>query len=286
MKAFRKGRSEKIDRACFGVAGPVAEGRAELTNLSWVLDEGDLASTIGLPVRLINDLVSHAWGVDVVERDHRQHFKTLREGQRVKDGSRAYLAAGTGLGEAGAVYMNLNGRVWHEAYASEGGHCDFSPSNEQQLRLRAFLARTFPRVTWEHVLSGSGLRNVYSFIASLPEFSQERLREEKPGAKAIVAGVREGVPACAEAWKLFVELYGSEAGNLALKTLCTGGLYLIGNIVADNLDIFDTQLFLSSMSKKGQANHEALLARMPVHLINFDDNGLYGSANYAATRMG
>jgi glucokinase len=286
VKQFRKDRTEKIDRACFGVAGPVAEGRAELTNLSWVLEERDLASAMGVPVRLINDLVSHAWGVDVVEHHHRQFFRTLRPGQRVSDGSRAYIAAGTGLGEAGAVYMNLNGQVWHEAFASEGGHCDFSPSNDLQLKLRAFLATSHARVTWEHVLSGSGLRNVYAFIASLPEFNGTALSEARPSSKTIVAGVRDRVPACVQAWKLFTELYGSEAGNLALKTLCTGGLYVIGNIIADNLDIFEPQRFLSAMSQKGQANHESLLRNIPVHLINFDDNGLYGAANYAVTRMG
>ena len=166
VQEYTRGLSYAFDRACFGVAGPVADGKVTLTNLSWQLDEQSLAKELNIPrVGLINDLVAHAESIEVLKPEC---FITLRAGEPVKGGGRAIIAAGTGLGEAGLFYdCKIN---HYRAYPSEGGHADFAPQDEEQDQLLKFLRKKVGRVSWESVLSGPGLKNVYDFVCSTEQF--------------------------------------------------------------------------------------------------------------------
>jgi glucokinase len=216
----------EIDRACFGVAGPVAAGKVKPTNLPWQLEEALLAETLKIPrVLLINDLVAHAEGIELL--DPGQLIELCR-GEMAPRGNRAIIAAGTGLGEAGLVFdEHLNG---YRAFASEGGHVDFSPRGEVQIALMRYIERAQGIATWERVLSGPGLRHIYDFFCSEEQLGKAAaLPMAEPAPSDIsAAGMVNSNPAAAAAVDLFISLYGSEAGNLALKLLASGGVYVGG----------------------------------------------------------
>jgi glucokinase len=276
---FLQSVSHPIDRACFAVAGPVAMGRVTLTNLSWELDEQQIARRFNFgKFALINDLMGHAEGIEVLTPDR---VVTLWAGTPQHDGNRAIIAAGTGLGQAGLFFDRRSNR--YRSFASEGGHCDYAPRNPREDRLLAFLRqRIGGPVSFENLLSGRGLRNLYDFVLTEPQFVQHRLPQPDPQPADVTKAALDGSnPAAVEAMNLFVSIYGQEAGHLALKMLATGGLYIGGGIAPKILPALRQPVFLESFRLHSVEKMQALLGRIPVHVINFEMNGLYGAANYA-----
>ena len=219
----------KLTRASFGIAGPVRNGRCEATNLPWVVDSKTLAKRLGLKrVGLINDLEANAYGIAVLQSTD---FVILNKGARNAKGNKAIISAGTGLGEAG---MYWDGQV-HRPFPSEGGHADFAPRNHLEMELLDYLMKRYRRVSYERLVSGPGLVNVYQFLRDTgkgeePAWLAEQMRHGDP-APIISQHAMDGKsPLCLHALELFVSLYGAEAGNLALKIMATGGVYLGGGI--------------------------------------------------------
>ena len=269
----------KIKLACFGVAGPVKDGRAKLTNLEWSFDERKLPKSLKIPrVALINDLVAHAEGINELRP---KDLVTLQRGVAVKHGNRAIIAPGTGLGEAGLVFDPRSND--YRAYASEGGHSDFAPTDDRQIALMSFIrARTGGRCSWEDVLSGPGLKHVYEFIALPGRFHVE---STYPGADARPAEISEAAmksecKAAIASTELLATLYGAEAGNLALKTLATGGVYIGGGIANYILKFLKHARVREAFTRKGPPSIQQLLSRMPIHVIT-SDGALLGAAHYA-----
>jgi glucokinase len=264
--------------ACFGIAGPVAGRTARTTNLAWRIDAGGIERAFGIRrVRLINDLEATGWGIadlgpgDVCE---------LQAGSPDAVGNRAVIAAGTGLGEGGLFWDGRRHRPW----ATEGGHTCFAPRNELEIELLQFLARRFPRVSWERVVSGRGLVNIYDFLLERSGGRSEAWLAEEMAtgdpAAAISAAARAGrSEICAGAVALFVSLYGAEAGNLALKVLALGGVYLGGGIAPKLLDELRRPAFREAFLAKGRMR--PLLEAMPVRVILNERAALIGTARAA-----
>jgi glucokinase len=282
---FRKPFDHPIDSACFAVAGPVSQGKVTLTNLSWHLEEQKLCDELKVPrVALINDLMGHAEGIEVLSPDQ---FITLNAGQPVPGAGRAVIAAGTGLGEAGLFYDFKNKR--YRSFPSEGGHTDFSPRNEEEERLMDFLRTRVEHVYWELMLSGRGMRNLYDFYCESGKFAKSDWLPDKPeyGGKGptpadiSTAGLNGTNKVAEAALDLFVILYGAEAGNLALRMLATNGVYLGGGIAPKIASKLKSPAFLNAFFAKSTDLIEEIMKKIPVHIINFELAGLYGAANYA-----
>ena len=272
------------DRAGFGVAGPVARGRSQATNLAWVLDEDDLARTLGLArVRLANDFVTLALGIPAVKP---ADLVTLNEGVRVDGGVIAIIGAGTGLGEATAL-RGPDGRL--QVFPSEGGHCDFAPRTEREIAVLRYLLARFEHVSWERVLSGEGLVSLAEALAqagglALPPPVLLAARDDRKRAPAAVTdAAAAGDPLCRQALQLFCSLYGAEAGNLALKTLPAGGLFVAGGIAPRILDSLKDGRFREAFLSKGRMR--PVLEQIPVQIVLNTDVGLLGAASLAATSL-
>ncbi|MGC9158629.1 MAG: glucokinase [Terracidiphilus sp.] len=271
--------SQKATAACFGVPGPVRGGHLRLTNLPWTLDSRDLTASLGIPhVFLINDLEAVGYGVARLAPDQ---ICTLSEGDASPIGNRALIAAGTGLGEGMLVW---NGRS-HTPYPSEGGHADFAPRNEDEIDLLRYLQRRYPgHVSFERVASGMGLTNIYEFLRDArgmdePAWLAARMAAEDPNAviSELALGARSAI--CEKALDLFVSAYGAEAGNLALKVMALGGVYVGGGIAPRILDKLKDGSFLKAFTGKGRLS--PLLAGMPVRIILDSGAALLGAAAYA-----
>jgi glucokinase len=274
-----------IDRACFAVAGPVAQGQVTMINLSWHLEEKALAQELKIPrVTLINDLRGHAEGIEVLKPDQ---IITVFAGQPVAGGARAVIAAGTGLGEAGLAFDAKTGR--YLSFATEGGHSDFSPTNDEEDALLKFMRGRVKHVYWEMVLSGRGLRNLYDFYCAAGKFRKADELPEKPEWKGAGptppeisdAALKNTSPVAVAAVELFCRLYGAEAGNFALKTLATNGVYLGGGIAPRFAEKLKSPAVLAAFQGKGSEKMQAVMKQIPLHIINFELCGLYGAANYA-----
>jgi len=268
----------RVSRACFGVAGPVKQGRSETTNLPWVVDAARLARKLGLKrVGLLNDMEATAWGIAALKpRD----IEIINRGNADPKGNGAVIAAGTGLGEAG---LQWNG-VEHLPFASEGGHSDFAPRNELEVELLEFLRQQFGRVSYERVVSGPGLHNIYRFFRDIkkaeePAWLGEELSEGD--ASAVISRVAlEGRAAiCEQAMDQFVQIYGAESGNLALKMMATSGVYLGGGIAPKIAERIKRGDFLEAFASKGRLR--PLMEQIPVRIILNDGAALLGAARWA-----
>ena len=271
----------QVDHACFGIAGPIRNGRCETTNLAWVVDSRTLADKLAIPtVSLINDLEATAHGIaalgleDVVE---------LNPGGPDATGNMAVVAAGTGLGEAGLAW---DGRQ-HHPFASEGGHADFAPQDELQIELLGFLMKEFGHVSVERVLSGPGLHNIYRFLRDAkgghePAWLAQEMRDRGGPAAISKAGLENRSSLCARALELFVAIYGAEAGNFALKVMATGGVYIGGGIAPQILEKLREPIFMEAFVAKGRLR--SLMEAMPVRVIRNDRTALLGAARCAALR--
>jgi len=264
----------EIDGACFDVAGPVRNGRAKTTNVPWIVDARQVAGAIGLPsIELVNDLVATAYGIaELTSAD----IETLNHGEPSIGGSLAVIAAGTGLGEAGLIW---NGGCYH-AVATEGSHSDFGPRSSLQVELYAFLSRD-SHVSYEDVCSGIGLLTVYRYLRERsrrrePAWLASAIRNGDAAAAISSAGLTGRDAICAEALDLMVSIYGAEAGNLALRLLATGGIYIGGGIAPHILPKLRHHSFLDSLTSKGR--FRAMLEQIPVHVILNERAALLGAA--------
>jgi glucokinase len=275
--------AEKVTAACFGVPGPVREGRLRLTNLPWTLDSRELARHLKIDyVFLINDLQANGYGI--AELDAEQIY-TLNKGDSRQVGNRTLISAGTGLGEAVLVW---NGRD-HVPYPSEGGHADFAPRNEDEIDLLRFLWQKYKgRVSYERVVSGMGLTNIYEFLRDArgleePAWLAERMTQEDPNAVIAESALEARSELCEKALDMFVSAYGAEAGNLALKFLSVGGLYVGGGIAPRILEELKDGTFMKAFTDKGRLSQ--LLKNMPVRVILESRTALIGAAAYAEARV-
>ncbi|HEU4401441.1 MAG TPA: glucokinase [Candidatus Polarisedimenticolia bacterium] len=275
---FLAGRPGRVSRACFGIAGPVRDGRCETTNLPWVVDARDLARDLRIEsARLINDLEANAYGLAALRPED---FAVLHTGEPDPAGNAALIAAGTGLGEAGLFW---DGRR-HRPFATEGGHGDFAPRDDLEIDLLRYLKRDQGHVSWERVLSGPGLHAIYLFLrdgghGDETPWVAERLRREDPAAVIATAAIEGRSALCGRALDLFVALYGAEAGNLALKVMATGGVYVGGGIAPRILARLKGSGFMDAFLDKGRMR--PLLERMPVRIILNDAAALLGAARCA-----
>jgi glucokinase len=267
--------------AGFGVAGPVAKGRSHTTNLPWIVDARDLAQTLGVEcVRLVNDFHALALGIPAVQPND---LVTLNEGVRDPRGPWAVIGAGTGLGEAIAMLTDAGER---EVLATEGGHCSFAPRTELEWGVLRFLNQRYDHVSWERILSGDGLVNLAEALAHITrqkpaDALAEAIARDRANAPAMVtAGAIAGDALCRQAVELFCKLYGDEAGNLALKTLATGGVFVAGGIAPKILGFITDGRFRTAFLDKGRMR--VLLEQMPVQLVLDTDAGLLGAAALAA----
>jgi glucokinase len=273
--------SEKIDFCCFGVSGPVVDGKSHPTNLPWALDTDVLSSRLGAPTMLINDLEANAYGISALSPND---FIVLQEGKPGRHGNAAVISAGTGLGEAGLYW---DGQM-HRPYACEGGHATFSPINVLEIHLLEYLMKRFGHVSWERVLSGPGLLNIYEFLRDTgrgeePTWLAERMRSQDRSAVISNAAIHGESELCIAALNLFVSLYGSEAGNLALKAMALAGVYLGGGIAPRILGQLKQGTFLLSFRAKGRM-HETL-GDIPISVIMNDKASLIGAAKCAVIHM-
>jgi len=272
----------KVDAACFGVPGPVRNGRLRLTNLPWTLDSRELSTNLGIThVFLINDLEANGYGVAELSADQ---IYTLAEGDASQIGNRALIAAGTGLGEALLIW---NGRS-HVPYPSEGGHSDYAPRNEDEIDLLRFLKQKYDgRISQERVISGMGLTNVYDFLRDVrgmdvPKWLAERIAKEDPNAVVTECALAAKSEICEKALDMFVSAYGAEAGNLALKILSVGGVYVGGGIAPRIIEKLKDGTFMKAFTDKGRLSQ--LLINMPVRIILESRAALLGAAAYAEAR--
>jgi glucokinase len=283
-REFLAGIDHEIEYACFDVAGPVVGGRAKLTNLPWTVDARGLAATLGLRrVWLLNDLqatayaIPHLTGHDLV---------TINPGEPQEGGAIAVIAPGTGLGEAFLVYTDEG----YSAYASEGGHADFGPNDATQLALLGYLLERFGHVGYERVASGIGIPNIYDF------FRDTGYAPESPTLAAELAEADDRTPLISRSaqdadnpdplsvatLETFVSILGAEAGNLALKVLSTGGVYLGGGIPPRILPKLKEPNFMQAFTNKGR--FAEMLERMPVYVILIPA-ALIGAASYGLAHM-
>lgn len=269
----------RVERACFGVAGPIKHGRCEATNLAWVVDARQLASELGIEtVGLMNDLEANAYGIAALEAED---FLVLNGGARDAEGNAAVIAAGTGLGEAGLYWDGQQ----HRPFACEGGHADFAPRNALEVELLRYLLTRFEHVSWERVLSGRGLHNIYLFLRDTgrgtePAWLTEEMRQRDPAAAISQAALEGRCALCLQALELFVSLYGAEAGNLALKVMATGGVYVGGGIAPKIIDKLKDGTFMEAFTAKGRL--KPLLEAIPVGVILNDKTALHGAALWAS----
>jgi len=275
---------ERPDRVVLGVPGPVRHTPVKPVNLPWSIDPVQIADALGVGhVFLLNDLEATAYGTlaladdDIIEINH---------GEVDPTGARAVIAAGTGLGEAGLAWVGEH----YVAVPSEGGHASFAPGTELEAELWRWLFERHGHVSWERVVSGMGLVNIYEFLRARvgdsaagaePDWLRDQLQEQGVRARLISAAAKEhGVPLAGEALALFASLYGAEAGNLALKMLATGGVYIGGGIAPQIIEELTDGTFMDAFAEKGRVSD--VLRRIPVHIIKNDKTALLGAVYYGA----
>lgn len=284
VEAFLTKTGGSVSAACFGVPGPVIGGRAHLTNLPWVLEEAALCRSMNLrQVSLLNDLQAVAHAVPDLRPEE---MVTINTGTAVEHAALAVLAPGTGLGEAFLIWNGGN----YVACPSEGGHADFAPANQVQAGLWAFLAERFGHVGYERVCAGSGLPNVYDYVRSLDPAKEDadfaaRLRNADDRTPLIVdAALADAAnnPLAAATLRILIDVWGAEAGNLALKVVATGGVYLGGGMAPRMLPQLQDGAFLRAFTAKGR--FADLLGQVPVHVITINA-ALLGAAIFGLQRL-
>ena len=274
--------AQTVTAACFGVPGPVRDGRLRLTNLPWTLDSRELAATLKIDyVFLINDLQANGYGISELTAEQ---IYTLSEGDNRQIGNRALISAGTVLGQAFLIWDGHS----YDPYPSEGGHSDFAPRNEDEIDLLRFLRQKYNgRISEERVVSGQGLTNVYEFLREVrgmeePAWLAERIAAEDPNAVITELALAAKSEICERALDMFVSAYGAEAGNLALKILSVGGLYVGGGIAPRILEKLKDGTFIKAFTDKGRLSQ--LLVNIPVRVILESRTALIGAAAYAEAR--
>lgn len=277
VQAFLQEGCEPIEASAFGLPGPVLEGEVKVTNLPWKVSVAGLSQAIHCTrLRLMNDLEITAYGsLFLGERE----ITTLNPG-KPRRGHRAIIAAGTGLGQAFLFWDGA--RYW--TAATEGGHTDFAPRTDQETALLTFLRKRFGRVSYERVVAGSGLVNIFHFLRESEQkpvspLVLERLQTEDPAAVIGESGLHKICSTCSEAVDIFLSIYGAQAGNLALTVMALGGVYIGGGIITKLLPRVASSNFMSAFLEKGR--HAAFMADIPVHVIMDPYTSQLGAAHAA-----
>lgn len=285
IAGFLHGSVLKVDTICLGVAGPVVAGRADLTNLPWVISEEQIGRAFDVSASLIiNDMMAMAYCIPALEAGD---FVVLNEGEAVEEGNIAVVAPGTGLGEAFLVWNGLR----YIACASEGGHASFGPATPLEVELLQYVKEKFGYAVYERVCSGPGIVNIYRFLVDRgygeePQWLRDRIDGVEDAAPEITAAALDrNYPCrlCVDTMKIFASVLGNEAGNMGLKVMATNGVYLGGGIVPRILPFLDGGAFQDSFRCKGRMSD--LVSRMPVRAILHPAPALYGAALYARDFM-
>ncbi len=278
VKEFLKQNPDvQVEKACFGIAGPVQEGKSHTTNLPWVIDADLIAKENSISqVFLINDLEANAFGLNCLNKDE---FYSLNEG-RAHEGNAALISAGTGLGEAGLYWDGEQ----HRPFACEGGHCSFAPENDVEIKLLRYLKKQYDHVSYERILSGPGLYVLYRFlidegIEQEKESVRKAFETTDPPKVITEMGTKGSCLASKRALELFTSIYGSEAANWALKMLAVGGVYLGGGIAPKLLNELREGSFMKRFIQKGRFT--SLLLGIPVKVVLNEHTALLGAAYYA-----
>ncbi len=274
-----KEKTDEIVAACFGCPGPVRDGRLKLTNLPWTLDTRDLVKSLSIPhIFLINDLEANGYGIPELAPES---LFTLHSGDANASGNAGLMAAGTGLGEALLIW---DGKL-HRPIPSEGGHCDFAARSNREIALLEYLRdKLRGRVSWERVVSGIGIKNIYTFLRDVekinePGWLHDRMLTEDPNAVIGQCAEDGSSSLCFETMKIFAAAYGAEAGNIALKVLAMGGIYLGGGIAPKILKTLKNGAFIQAFLDKGRLS--PLLESITVRVILDETCALLGAAAYA-----
>src|SRR5580704_466716 len=266
--------------AAFGLPGAVVDGRVETTNLPWVVDSHKLSGDLSIDrVELINDLFANAHGIALLKESD---FVVLNAGTASPTGNRALISAGTGLGEAGLLSEAGGG---FRPFPSEGGHCDFAPTNELEIELLRYLMERFDHVSYERVLSGPGLQCRYEFLrdtarAEEPAWLADEVKSGDPSAAIAKSALAGSAKIAVEALHILVSIYGAEAGNLTLKVVATSGAFIGGGIAPKILPKLKDPTFMNAFTAKGR--FRTLLSHVPVRVITNDMTALYGAGRVAA----
>jgi len=277
-------KASSVQHAAFGIAGPIRDGKVHTPNLPWIVDAAQLAAQLKVAdVHLLNDLEANAYGIaELTPAD----LVTLNEGAEDRHGNEAVISAGTGLGEAGIFF---DGKQLHP-FACEGGHADFAPRNEVEVKLLEHLQKKFNgHVSFERVLSGPGLVNIYEFLRDTGRGNETpqlalAMKSGDPAAAISKAALDGSSPRCVQAMDIFVSIYGAEAGNLALKILATRGVYIGGGIAPKIINKLKEPRFTEAFCDKGRL--KPVMKLIPVRVITNDLTALLGAARYAAVEAG
>lgn len=278
---IEKERLDHIETACFAVAGPILSGAAALVNLEWTINSASLARALGVKeVRLINDVEAVACSVPILGKDD---LHTLNPGRPVTKGTMAVIAVGTGLGEA---FLTWDGTTY-VSHPTEGGHADFGPADEQQMGLLDFVGNKRGHVSWEVVCSGIGIPNIYDYLQSTGKYGDTGISGKGSTAgtdrtpSIIGAALKEESPdpLCADTLGMFTSILGAESGNLALKTMATGGVYVGGGIPPRIVKLLEAGSFLKAFKDKGRLT--PMMTEIPVHVILNPRAALMGAASEA-----
>jgi glucokinase len=279
---FLRDKEVKLGAASIGVAGPMHGNRVQVTNLPWVADADSLSQAIGgAPVTLLNDLVATANAIPHLLPDT---LEAINEGQAEKEGTIGVIAPGTGLGEAYLVWTGKR----YLACPSEGGHANFAPTNTTETELLVFMWQRFEHISHERICSGMGIPNIYAFYRDhklIPEpiWLRERLEAAGDQTPVIVqAAITEGEEICVKTLNTFINILGSETGNLALKVFATGGVYLAGGIPHRIAPQLKSGAFMRAFTRKGR--FAETLAKMPVYIVDNPGIALLGAAAHALNK--
>lgn len=278
LREFLAGEERAIVAACFGVPGPVKNGRAHPTNLTWGVDAAEIASEFEVTyVNILNDLEANAYGISELKESD---FAVIQKGSPDAEGNRCVVSPGTGLGEGGLFWDGKRHRVW----ACEGGHTDFAPRNELEIALLEYLIKQYGHVSCERVVSGMGIENIYKFLRDTERGKElpQVVAEMKAGdPRAVISRHAElgDCPMCVQTVEIFLSCLGAEAGNMALKAMALGGVFLGGGIPAKMISQIRSVAFTHAFNDKGRL--AALMQSMPVKVILNDQAALLGAARYA-----
>ena len=270
-----------VTHACFGIAGPVIKGKSKTTNLPWSISEDRIKKKFDFHhVKLINDLTATAMAIPLLSKDE---LYPLNQAASIKEQNLALIAPGTGLGQAMLIYQNNR----YLPVPSEGGHADFAPNNEAEMKLWRYLHQHYGHVSIERVVSGSGLVNIYNWLKDSgrfnePEWLKQKLKEMDPAKAITEAALASKDPGCVETLNMFVSIFGAAAGNLALTGITTGGVYLGGGIPPKILSKLKEDIFMEAFTNKGR--FKGFLEKIPVKVVLNDKAALIGAA-YCATMV-
>ncbi|MBT1074439.1 glucokinase [Geobacter grbiciae] len=266
------------EQACFGIAGPVLDGKVMTPNLPWSIESGDLARVIGLSsVKLINDLDANVYGIGVLKDED---MAVLNQGKSNPSGTIAVISAGTGLGEALAYWDG----AFHRPLPSEAGHADFAPRSKMETELLIFLQAEYGRVSYERVVSGPGIVNIYRFLRDERQLSEttavvDAMLMVDPAQAITTAAMNGSCPLCSTTIDLFISIYGAEAGNAALRFFAIGGVYIGGGIAPHIIEKLQGPDFMSAFTTKGRLS--PILESIPVKVILNDRAALLGAGRCA-----